>query len=84
VRQPGRCSGRQPPSPDARPGRHNTQRLLPSSPPRWGQPLTPRDLFRFYSACSPLPGATKGNTLKAARIKLCGGDSKTTADTFDL
>jgi len=48
------------------------------------QSLTPRDLFRSYYACSPLLGATKGNTLEAARIKLCGGDSKTTADTFDL
>src|SRR5271156_472672 len=79
-----RCSGRPPPSPDARPGRHNIQRLLPCSPPCRVQPLTPRELFRFYYACSPLPGATKGNTLKAARIKLCDGDSKTTADAFDL
>jgi hypothetical protein len=31
-----------------------------------------------------LPGATKGNTLKTARIKLCDGDSKTTAYDFDL
>src|SRR4051794_28393789 len=28
---------------------------------------------RLYHACSPLPGATKGNTLEAARIKLCVG-----------
>src|SRR3954453_6731091 len=37
------------------------------------QSLTPRDKVRLYHACSPLPGATKGNTLEAARIKLCVG-----------
>ena len=48
------------------------------------QSLTPHELFRLYHTCSPLPGATKGNTLAAARIKLCCGDSNTTEPYFDL
>jgi len=35
-------------------------------------------------ACSLLPGATKGNTLQAARVKLRGGVSKTTVEACDL
>jgi len=31
-----------------------------------------------------LPGATKGNTLEAARIELCDGDSKPTVKLIDL
>ncbi len=45
---------------------------------------TPRGLFSLYHACSPLPGATKGNTLQAARVKLRGGVSKTTVEACDL
>jgi hypothetical protein len=37
------------------------------------QSLTLRDRVRLSYACSPLPGATKGNAFEAARIKLpCG------------
>ena len=43
-----------------------------------------RALFSLYHACSPLPGATKGNTLQAARVKLRGGVSKTTVEACDL
>src|SRR4051812_34440021 len=35
--------------------------------------LTPRDRDRLSYACSPLPGATRGNAFKAARIKLPRG-----------
>jgi len=31
-----------------------------------------------------VPGATKGNTLQAARVKLRGGDGQSTEDICDL